>query len=221
MDLERVEGLADVLGGGDLHHPHQPRLGVDVDGRPVGHEHEGDVGVALAIGVEAAGRLVVVFELSLHRLLEEELDRRQRSALGVQHLPAGERVRRRSGSPQHFLGDPAGSALDRGAGHPGLPGGRRGPGVADRGVSRQRPHLLHPELGPRDLLGDRHNALADLRGSGLDRGQGPAVGTPLEAHPGGGVVVVALGVGDVLEADREAAAAHHVAAGGHVAGTAG
>ena len=38
--------------GGDVHHPHQPELEVDVDDGAVGGARERHVGVALAVGVE-------------------------------------------------------------------------------------------------------------------------------------------------------------------------
>ena len=46
---QRVERPPDVLAGGDLHHLHQPELGVDVDHGAVGDEGEGGVAVALAV----------------------------------------------------------------------------------------------------------------------------------------------------------------------------
>ena len=59
---QRVERPPDVLGGGDLHHLHQPELGVDVDHGAVGDEGERRVAVALAVLVEVLGRAVVVLD---------------------------------------------------------------------------------------------------------------------------------------------------------------
>ena len=83
MHLERVDGQADVLGGGDLGHPAQPGLGVDVDNRPLGYEHERHVGVPLPVLVQAVRRSVVMLELPLDGLVQHQDDGRQRRALVV------------------------------------------------------------------------------------------------------------------------------------------
>ena len=59
-DRERVQGPADVLGGGDLDDAHEAELDVDVDDRAVCGERERHVRVALPVLVERFGRRVVV-----------------------------------------------------------------------------------------------------------------------------------------------------------------
>ena len=72
-----------------------------------------------------------------------------------------------------------------------------------------------PELGAADLLLDGDQALADLRGRGVHRRDGLAAGH-LQPHPGGRVVVEALGEADVLVGDRVADAADDALAVGRV-----
>ena len=94
-DRQRVEGPADVLGGGDLHDLHQPELDVDVDHGAMGDERERRVAVALAVLVELLGRLVVV------------LDGSRRSSCPATGLGDGD--------PQHAGGVDDVGAVDRAA----------------------------------------------------------------------------------------------------------
>ena len=70
---------------------------------------------------------------------------------------------------------------------------------------------LHRELRPRDLPDHAFDALADLGRGAVDLGRVAG-----EDDPGGAEVVEALGVADVLEADREARAPLHALAPGRV-----
>ena len=87
----------------------------------------------------------------------------------------------------------------------------------DAGLGGREPHVLDAELGARDLQDHAADALADLGGGAVDLRR--AVGE--QAHARGAVVVEALRVGDVLEADGEADAALHALAPGRVPRAAG
>ena len=67
--LQRVQHLADVLRGGEVHDAHEPELGVDVDDGPVRGARERHVGVALAVGVERVREPVVVLLGDVERLV--------------------------------------------------------------------------------------------------------------------------------------------------------
>ena len=144
IDRQRVEGPADVLGGGDLHDLHQAELEVDVDDGPMGDEGERRVAVALAVLVELLGGPVVVLDGLLERA-----GRRWPRPPGTRRSPnvsttSVPSTTRRSGSSPWWPADvleellahgPAGG-VDRTARHPRLARRRRGPGRADRGVHR-------------------------------------------------------------------------------------
>ena len=69
---ERVQGLADVLRGGDLHDLHQAQFHVDVDGGPVRGERVLHVRVALpGTRVERGGRPVPPLHGLLDRLVAQ------------------------------------------------------------------------------------------------------------------------------------------------------
>ena len=85
--------------------------------------------------------------------------------------------------------------------HPRHPGsGRRAGGVDGRGRMRGKRHVAYAELRARNLEDDVGNSLTHLGCRAVDRGT--AVGVELNSCRG--VVVEALRVADVLEADREA-----------------
>ena len=88
------------------------------------------------------------------------------------------------------------------------------------GVGRVDGHLGDAQLGAGDLRVDGDAALADLRHGGVDGGDGLAA-DDLHAHPGGRVVVEALGEADVLDADRVADAPDDALAVGGVGQAAG
>ena len=203
MHRQRVERPADVLGGGDLHHLHQPELGVDVDDGAVGDEGERRVAVALAVLVEVLGRAVVV----LDRLVE----RRRRpvaSATGTRSAPIEsttsvpsttqaqrvDAVRRADVLEQSLAHRPA-RGVDRPAAHPRLARRRRRAGRADRGVDRLEHAPRRRRASMRAICSAmRDEALADLGGGELQRGH--AVGQPAAGRR---VVVEALGVHQVLD----------------------
>ena len=170
LDGLRVERASDVLHRRDLDHPDEPELAVDVDDRSMGGVGEGHVRVALArLGIERAGRSMVVLEGLLDRRLAEQLGEADaRRAVHAPHLAAGQlelavaELRRRE--LEHAVADGVARELHRAAGHPGLARGRRRAGRADGGVRGHDDDALHAELGARDLTLDRHEALSDLGG---------------------------------------------------------
>ena len=222
--LQGVERLAHVLGGGDLHHPDQAQAGVDVDHGPVGGADQGHVGVALAVGVERMGQPVVVLDLLLEhhpgrRLGHGHVDRAARAGgdaavddrqcFGVDAVAAADLGQQRGAHGQARL-------LDRAPGHPGLAAGRGRAGRADGRVGRGQQDVVDAEDTAGDLLGQRHEPLADLGRRAGDGGQ--AVGEPA---PGRRAVHVALGVHQILEPDREADAPANVLGIGGAAGAPG
>src|SRR3989442_14493764 len=89
-------------------------------------------------------------------------------------------------------------------GHPGHPGRRRRAGGAyRRGRRRREPDGLDLELGPRRLDDHICDPLADLRRRAVHLSGELATRRTVEAHARGRVVVEALRVTDVLEADGE------------------
>ena len=82
---------------------------------------------------------------------------------------------------------------------------------------RREGHVLRPELAAGNLEDHLRDALSDLRGGAVDDGAAAL----REHHAGGGKVVEALRVAEVLEADGEADAAADAFAARHVAGAAG
>src|SRR5690606_32407799 len=72
---------------------------------------------------------------------------------------------------------------------------------------RRHDDPVDTQLGAHDLLLDGDQALPDLGGGGLHGGDRLAAGD-LQPHPGGRVVVEALGEPDVLVGHRVADAAH-------------
>ena len=120
LDGLRVQCLAHILRGGDLHHLHQAELGVHVDHRPVGGERVLHVGLALAgLRVQRMGGPVPPGHRLLGRLVE------QLGQLG----PVGPGAQA-GGLAREALLRPAvklrpyrlARGPDRAAGHVGLPG---------------------------------------------------------------------------------------------------
>ena len=72
LDRDRVDRLAHVLGGRQLHHADEPEFDVDVDDGAVRGVRERDVRVALAaFVVDRLGRAVVVLVLLVDHLVAE------------------------------------------------------------------------------------------------------------------------------------------------------
>ena len=216
-DRQRVQRPADVLGGGDLHDPHQAELEVDVDDGAVGHEGERGVAVALPELVEVGGRAG-----GGTRAPPRTPGPAVASATATRRSPtvsttASSSIASRSGSRPCCAADVLEEPLAHG------PAGRRRPrrrtstsgGTAD--VEPAEPIEVSigssttsstPRMRAGDLLGDRHEALAHLGGGELQRGH--AVGQPAAS---GREVVEALGVHEVLDRHAPADAPHHVVGG--------
>ena len=198
MTAERVQHPADVLGGGDLDHPDQPELLVDVDDGPVRGEGEATVRVALPVLVERLGRRVVelpVASTGPARRASASDTLRVPSLVG--HLAVAEHhVGRLEVAVE---GRPLEDDLADRRRRPSAPRRRSSTSGATRDVEPAEPTWvsagcsttsLDPEHRAGDLLGERHEALADLGGGDVHGGH-PAVGA--SRHPGGGVVVEPLG----------------------------
>src|SRR5215212_6221357 len=106
--------------------------------------------------------------------------------------------------PHHLeepVADRLAGLLHRTARHIRLARGRRGSGRPHPGVRREHGDALGTKLRPCDLGLDRDQALPHLGRGGMDPYERLAV-LYLECHARGRVVVEALRVADVLEADR-------------------
>ena len=101
------------------------------------------------------------------------------------------------GTPRHRPGDHPGHARGRGRSRR-VDGGRR---------VRSERHLVQLELRPGHLGDHAHHALADLGGGAVHLGGEPTVGAGEKADAGRAVVVEAVRVAEVLEADGKAHAA--------------
>src|SRR5215212_9339215 len=99
------------------------------------------------------------------------------------------------------LADRLAGHLHRTARHIRLARGRGGPGGPYPGVRPEQTDALDAKLRTRDLGLDRDQALPHLGRGGMDPDERLAV-LYLECHARGRVVVEALRVADVLEADR-------------------
>ena len=99
----RVDRAPDVLRDGQLDHPRDAELRVDVDHRAVGGEREGEVRVALPALVQRLRRGVVVLARRLHRA------RRQQGRQVVRPQPLGARAASSSRTASHasFTAPPA------------------------------------------------------------------------------------------------------------------
>ena len=223
---ERVEGPADVLGRGDLDHAHQAEVGVDVDHGAVGGARDRHVGVALAVGVERLGRAVLEALGGLEdprpgqptsgTPTSTAPDDRHDPAVDdveVAHRPPRSRRRRRAGpgsrTARHAFStappdihvwrladvDPA-EPIDVSAGATST----------SSTPSTVRAICWH----------ERHEPLTDLGAAHVTVAR-PSTSRQRAVR----VVVVALGVHQVLEADREADAAAHVGGVGRAPGAAG
>src|SRR5262245_19024077 len=94
--------------------------------------------------------------------------------------------------------------------HPRHPGCRSRAGRADACRRRRRDDdIRDPQLLAGDLLDDVRDALTNLRGRAEHLRREPAVSGGEQSDTGGGRVVKALRVADVLHADGEAAAASY------------
>ena len=71
-------------------------------------------------------------------------------------------------APLPLLAHRAARGLDRAAGHVGLARGRGRAGGADLRVRGQHEHVLHAQLGARDLPHHRDEALTDLGGRSVN-----------------------------------------------------
>ena len=193
----RVDRLADVLRGADPDDAREAELDVDLGDDPHRARSEGDVRAVArdlaGLGIERRRARVAVDALDV------DLARRSRAA---------PRARARQASPH------------RAGGHPRHPRRRRRAGRVDAvGRARREHDVLGAELGARDLEDHARHALADLGGGAVHLGGEPS--GRAEPHARGAVVVEALRVADVLEADREADAAPDALAARRVAGAAG
>ena len=78
LHRDRVDGPADVLRGGDLDHPHQPELDIDVDHGAVRRERKRQVSIALAVLVERECLARAVLARRLERVVADQLRERVR-----------------------------------------------------------------------------------------------------------------------------------------------
>ena len=185
----------------DLDHPHQAQLDVHVDHRPVGGEGEPHVRVALArLGVERMRRRGGGTRASPRSApsptssISEACSRRAALAQPRRAPPRRRLAPRRRSSYVWREADDE-------------------PGRADRGVGRQHEHLLDA----RARCGRSAPAPSPAPGRPRPPRCAPrraARRRPAQPHPGGRVVVEALGEADVLDADRVADAAPHALAVG-------
>src|SRR5437016_7888022 len=177
----RVERATDVLRDGQLHHPDQTELGVDLDHCPRRAEGEGNVRIALPVRVELAGGTMMKDAGGFDRPAQ-----RLHSALPLDlgaHRLAGEL----NGPTRHHR-------LPRGG------TGTRGP---DRGIGLADQDTVDAEFAADNLRDDRIQALTDL-----DRGRlhlcEPSLTVDRHPHPRLGGVVEAFAVAEVLVADGHA-----------------
>ncbi len=209
----RVEHHADILGERHRHHPHQTKVHIHVHDRAVRRHGERHVYVALAVRAQRLGPPVAEDLHGLDRSVGGERlgNRHPHPDLAGDDLTADERQyppwlrdhlagqAQPAGHPrQQLRGHRDGGDTHGPTTHPRLAGCAGRPGTADGGVRRGEQYLVHPEFGPRDLPGDRHETLADLRTRAVHDDPRCAVRRELQAHPGGREVVETLGEQQVL-----------------------
>ena len=203
MHRQRVERPPDVLGGGHLHHLHQPELDVDVDDGAVGDEGERGVAVALTVVVEVLRRAVVV----LDGLVEDARRRWPRRRAPAATPSVSTTSVPSISEPQRVDAVRAGPRARTGARAP--PGRRRRPrrpsSTSGATPTSTRPNRCAVSIGSSTTSSTPSTVRAicsaivtkpwpDLGGGELERGD--AVGQPAA---GRGVVVEALGVHEVLD----------------------
>ena len=152
----RVHHPADVLRRGDLDDPHEAELLVHLDDGALGDEGEGDVDVALPLGVEPVGGAMVVYGVRRDRALREVAAAPRRSSSRTRrHAP---------GRPRRSSWSAATPTSSRPTRRSCRPGPTTTSSIAELGAGDLRQHRLEP--------------LAEVHGGGVDAGD-RAVGPSL------------------------------------------